>query len=74
MWIITMFIGVASILYSEDMQSFSKYSNKNPVYEFVWGVSCENGLKSSGYSLVPAETLFFKQVNRDGSVGEVCED
>ena len=74
MWFITMAIGVASMLHSEGIRSYSEYSNKNPVYEFVWGVPCENGLKSSGYSLVPAGTLFFKQVNTDGSLGKVCND
>ena len=64
--------GIAGFFQTESMQSYRKYSNHNPVYELVRAVPCENGLRSSGYTLAPTGHLFLKQVNNDGSVGVVC--
>ena len=74
MWALTVIFGIAGILNSGEIQSFSEYSNQNPVYEFVGAVPCRNGLKKSGYSISPSGFLFLKQVNEDGSVGEVCSE
>jgi hypothetical protein len=54
------------------VQEFRAKSNHNPVYKIVRGVPCDSGLKSSGYSMVPTGKLYFKQVNRDGTVGDIC--
>ena len=74
MWAIVVFLGILGISHTESMQSFRKHSNHNPVYKFVQAVPCENGLRSSGYSVVPTGRLFLKQVNKDGTVGAVCSD
>ena len=57
---------------TESVQEFSANSNHNPVYKIVRGVPCDSGLKSSGYSVVPTGKLYLKQVNRDGTVGDIC--
>jgi len=72
MWAVIVILGVVGVFNTESMQSFRENSNHNPVYEFVRAVPCETGLKSSGYSVAPTGRLFLKQVNKDGSVGEVC--
>jgi hypothetical protein len=54
------------------VQEFRANSNHNPVYKIVRGVPCDSGLKSSGYSMVPTGKLYLKQVNRDGTVGDIC--
>lgn len=74
MWAIVVILGVVGIYKTDSMQSFHQYSNHNLVYEFVRAVPCENGLRSSGYSVVPTGRLFLKQVNKDGTVGAVCSD
>tara|TARA_B100001939_G_scaffold329386_1_gene325595 strand:- start:110 stop:334 length:225 start_codon:yes stop_codon:yes gene_type:complete len=74
MWAIVVLLGILGISYTESMQSFHQHSNHNPVYDFVRAVPCENGLRSSGYSMVPTGRLFLKQVNKDGTVGAVCSN
>jgi hypothetical protein len=74
MWAIVVILGVVGIYKTDSMQSFHQHSNHNLVYEFVRAVPCENGLRSSGYSVVPTGRLFLKQVNKDGTVGAVCSD
>ena len=74
MWAIVVILGIAGIYNTDSMQSFRQHSNHNPVYKFVRAVPCENGLRSSGYSVVPTGRLFLKQVNQDGTVGSVCSD
>ena len=62
--------------HSESMQEFRANSNHNPVYKFVPGVPCDSGLKQSGFSVVSTGRLYLKQylkqVNRDGTVGDIC--
>ena len=72
MGVAIVFLTVVGFYYFESMQEFSANSNHNPVYEFVRGIPCEPGLKPSGYSLVPTGKLYLKQVNHDGTVGDVC--
>ncbi len=75
MMLVTIFVFIVfGIFSSEEVQSFRENSNYNPVYELVGAVPCETGLKSSGYSLAPIGRLFFKQVNRNGAVGQVCSE
>ena len=74
MWAIVVLLGTLGISYTESMQSFHQHSNHNPVYKFVRALPCENGLRSSGYSVALTGRLFLKQVNKDGTVGEVCSD
>ena len=54
------------------VQEFRANSNHNPVYKIFRGVPCDSGLKPSGYSGVPTGKLYLKQVNRDGTVGDIC--
>ena len=57
---------------TDSVREFRANSNHNPVYKIVRGVPCDSGLKSSGYSLVPTGKIYLKQVNRDGTVGDIC--
>ena len=74
MWAIVVILGIAGAYNTASMQSFHQHSNHNPVYEVVQAVPCENGLRSSGYSVAPTGHVFLKQVNKDGTLGEVCID
>ena len=74
MWAVVIILGIAGVYNTDTMQSFHKYSNHNPVYKFVGAVPCENGLRSSGYSVALTGRLFLKQVNKDGTVGAVCSE
>ena len=56
----------------DSAQEFRANSNHNPVYKIVRGVPCDSGLKPSGYSVAPTGKLYLKQVNRDGTVGDIC--
>jgi hypothetical protein len=71
MWAIVVFLGILGISHTESMQSFHQHSNHNPVYKFVRAVPCENGLRSSGYSVVPTGRVFFKKFNKKSTVGVV---
>ena len=71
--VVAFVILVAFGIYQTDsVQEFRANSNHNPVYKIVRGVPCDSGLKSSGYSMVPTGKLYLKQVNRDGTVGDIC--
>ena len=60
---------------TEGMQEFSRHSNGNAEYELVEVKPCEDGLKKSGYALIPFSSLAFKQKNLDGSITEpTCTD
>ena len=63
---------VFGIYQTDSVQEFRANSNHNPVYKIVRGVPCDSGLKSSGYSMAPTGKLYLKQVNRDGTVGDIC--
>ena len=74
MWAIVVILGISGAYNTVSMHSFHKHSNHNPVYELVQPVPCENGLRSSGYSVAPTGHVFLKQVNKDGTIGAVCID
>ena len=59
---------------SEAMSEFRTHSNHNPEYVFAYVEECDSGLRGSGYAFAPSGSVMLKQVNRDGSVGEVCTD
>ena len=59
---------------SEAMSEFRTHSNHNPEYVFAYVEECDSGLRGSGYAFAPSGSVMLKQVNRDGSVGEVCSD
>mgnify|MGYP001487175254 CR=1 FL=1 len=68
------FIGLFFIIgESEEVKRFSMHSNKLPIYELV-SEQCEGGLHDSGYSIPFNKRVYFKQVNKDGTVGSVCKD
>ena len=56
------------------MAEFRAHSNHNPESGFAYVKECESGLRDSGYALAPSGTIVLKQVNKDGSVGDVCTD
>ncbi len=59
---------------SDAMSEFREHSNHNPQYVISFVKECESGLRDSGYALAPSGTIVLKQVNKDGSVGDVCTD
>ena len=62
-------------IYNNDAVSeFRAHSNNNPEYVFAFVEDCDSGLRDSGYAYAPAGSIMLKQVNRDGTVGEVCTD
>jgi hypothetical protein len=59
---------------SDAVSEFRANSNNNPQYVFAFVEDCDSGLRDSGYAYAPAGSIMLKQVNRDGTVGEVCTD
>jgi hypothetical protein len=59
---------------SDGMSEFREHSNHNAQYVFSYVKECESGLRESGYAYAPSGSLVLKQVNRDGTVGDVCAE
>jgi len=59
---------------SDGMSEFREHSNHNAQYVFAYVEECKSGLRDSGYAYAPSGSLVLKQVNRDGTVGEVCAE
>ena len=59
---------------SDAMTEFRQHSNHNPHYVISFVGDCESGLRDSGYAYAPSGSIVLKQVNTDGSVGDVCTD
>ena len=59
---------------SDAMTEFRQHSNHNPHYVISFVGDCESGLRDSGYAFAPSGSIVLKQVNTDGSVGDVCTD
>ena len=59
---------------SDTYTEFRKHSNGNPEYVIGYVKECETGLRGSGFALAPTGSIVLKQVNKDGSVGEICAD
>jgi len=57
---------------SDAMSEFRAHSNHNPQYVISFVDDCESGLRASGYAYAPSGSIMLKQVNKDGSVGDVC--
>ncbi len=61
------------LYHTESVAEFLKEGNGNPVYEFVYVEDCETGKRESGFALAPTGSLMLKQVNHDGTIGDVCK-
>ena len=59
---------------SDAMSEFREHSNHNPRYVIRVVEDCESGLRTSGYAYAPSGGIMLKQVNKDGSIGDVCTD
>ena len=70
---IMLLLGVG-VYTSDRVAEFRAHSNHNPEYAIAYVKECESGLRDSGYALAPSGTIVLKQVNTDGSVGDVCTD
>jgi hypothetical protein len=68
------FLGILAVIIfpTEEMKEFRAHSNGMAEYRFVEAVECETGLNKSGYSVAPSGNIVLKQVNADGTVGNVC--
>jgi len=67
-------LAVVGMMTSDSVSEFVAQGNGNPVYKFVYVEDCNTGQRTSGYALAPTGSVAFKQVNRDGSVGDVCKN
>jgi len=59
---------------SDDMSQFREHSNHNAQYVFAYVEECDSGLRESGYAYAPSGSIVLKQVNNDGTVGDVCAE
>ena len=57
---------------SDAVSEFRTHSNNNPQYVLSYVANCNSGLRDSGYAYAPGGSIMLKQVNSDGTVGEVC--
>ena len=69
-----MMLAAVAVFNSDAVTEFRENSNGNPVYKFVYVDDCETGKRASGYALAPTGNLVLKQVNKDGTIGNVCTD
>ncbi|MBU74249.1 MAG: hypothetical protein CMM73_00865 [Rhodospirillaceae bacterium] len=60
------------IMASESLQTFRSNSNGNPEYVITFVGDCTTGLRDSGFAYAPTGGIMLKQVNKDGTVGDVC--
>ncbi len=70
---ILVLVAAIGMFNSESVAEFVKEGNGNPIYRFVYVEDCETGKRASGFALAPMGSVVLKQVNHDGTVGEVCE-
>jgi hypothetical protein len=66
-------LGMVALMASDSMSEFVARGNGNPVYKFVYVEECETGQRDSGFAFAPTGSVVLKQVNRDGTVGDVCK-
>ena len=64
---------ITGLFNSDPVAEFVREGNGNPVYEFAYVEDCETGKRDSGFALAPTGSVVLKQVNRDGTVGDVCK-
>ena len=69
--ILVILVGLG-IYTSDAVSEFRTHSNNNPQYVFAYVENCNSGLRDSGYAYAPSGSIMLKQVNSDGTVGEVC--
>ena len=58
---------------SESFREFVHHGNGIPEYALVHQTDCKEGLRRSGFSFTPTDTVVFKQRNPDGSFGSICK-
>ena len=66
-------LGMVALMASDSMSEFVARGNGNPVYKFVYVEECETCQRDSGFAFAPTGSVVLKQVNRDGTVGDVCK-
>ena len=64
---------VIGLFNNDPLAEFVREGNGNPVYKFAYVEDCETGKRDSGFALAPTGSVVLKQVNRDGTIGNVCE-
>ena len=64
---------VIGLFNSDPVVEFVREGNGNPVYKFAYVGDCETGKRDSGFALAPTGSVVLKQVNRDGTIGDVCK-
>lgn len=53
---------------------YGQHSNGINEYRWVRTVHCKTGLNKTGYSVAPTGVAMLKQVNPDGTVGDLCKN
>lgn len=71
---ILVLVAAIGLFNSDPVAEFIKNGNGNPVYKFVYVEECKSGRRDTGYALAPTGSVMLKQVNKDGTVGDVCKD
>jgi hypothetical protein len=71
---ILVLVAAIGLFNSGPVAEFIENGNGNPVYKFVYVEECASGRRNSGYALAPTGSVVLKQVNKDGTVGDVCKD
>jgi hypothetical protein len=71
---ILVLVAAIGLFNSDPVAEFIKNGNGNPVYKFVYVEECTSGRRDTGYALAPTGSVMLKQVNKDGTVGDVCKD
>ena len=67
-------LAMFGLLSSDSVSEFVKQGNGNPAYKLVQVTECPTGQRRSGFALAPTGSVVLKQVNKDGTVGDVCAE
>jgi hypothetical protein len=67
---------IGGLVYSttDSYQAYAARSNGNPAFKITLAPNCEEGARTSGYALSLRKTVFLKQRNHDGTIGDICND
>ncbi len=67
---------IGGLVYSttDSYQAYAARSNGNPAFQITMAPDCEKGDRESGYALSLKRTVFLKQRNYDGTIGNICQN
>ena len=71
---LSLLVGILAIVAQTDVvREYKEHSNNLNKYQIV-SVECEGGLNDSGYSIPIKQKVYFKELNKEGTLGIICQN